>query len=110
MAQPFGGLVPASHFTYAVDTLTRGAATPAYALAYEEAFMVLAGVLDLETFDAAGTATVQRLGARDLGFVPAGVKHRLVNRDAATARFGAIAGSKDAGPIGWQRALTGATV
>jgi mannose-6-phosphate isomerase-like protein (cupin superfamily) len=110
MAAAFGGLVPASHFTYAVDTLTRGALTPAYVLDAEEAFMVLAGVLDVETYDAAGNVTTQRCGVRDLAFVPAGVKHRIVNRDAATARFGTITGSKDAGPIAWQTVLTGAAV
>ncbi len=105
MAAAAGGLVAPTHFTYAVDTLTRGAATPAYALAVEEAFMVLDGVLDVETFDAAGDATVARIGPRDLALIPAGTKHRLVNRDAATARFGAIAGSKDAVPIAWREAV-----
>lgn len=105
MSAAYGGLVAPSHFTYAVDTLTRGAVTPAYALGVEEAFMVLDGVLDVETFDAAGNASTQRLGARDLAWVPAGVKHRLANRDAATVRFGAIAGSKDAVPIAWQETL-----
>jgi mannose-6-phosphate isomerase-like protein (cupin superfamily) len=109
MNKEFGGLVAPSHFTYAVDTLTRGGATPAYALDVEEAFMVLGGVLDVETFDAAGNVTTQRLGARDLAFVPAGVKHRIANRDAATARFGAITGSKDARPLNWERALASAT-
>ena len=103
-----GGLVAPSHFTYAVDTLTRGAATPAYALDVEEAYMVLAGVLDVETYAAAGTVTTQRCGPRDLAFVPAGVKHRVVNRDAATARYGSIVGSKDASAIAWQRALASA--
>jgi mannose-6-phosphate isomerase-like protein (cupin superfamily) len=106
MAPAFGGLVAPSHFSYAVDTLTRGAATPAYALDVEEAVMVIDGVLDVETFDAAGNVETQRLGARDLALVRAGVKHRLANRDAATVRFGSIAGSKDAGPIGWQPALS----
>jgi mannose-6-phosphate isomerase-like protein (cupin superfamily) len=110
MAPAAGGLVAPSHFTYAVDTLTRGASTPAYTLDVEDAFMVLDGALDVETYDAAGNATVERLGARDLAWVPAGVKHRLVNRDAATARFGAIAGSKDAVPIPWERALSAAAV
>jgi len=105
MAAAHGGLVSPTHFTYALDSLTRGAATPAYVLATEEAFMVLNGVLDVETFDAAGNATAQRLGPRDLVWIGAGVKHRLVNRDAATARFGAIVGSKDAVPIAWQDAL-----
>ena len=105
MPEEFGGLVTPSHFTYAVATLTRGAATPAYALEFEEAYMVLDGVLDVETLDAAGNATTERLGARDLAWVPAGVKHRLMNRDAATARFGTIVGSKDAAPIAWQRTL-----
>ncbi len=105
MSAASGGLVAATHFTYAVDTLTRGAATPAYTLAVEEAFMMLDGVLDVETFDAAGSTTVQRIGPRDLALIPAGTKHRLVNRDAATARFGAIAGSKDAAPIAWREAV-----
>jgi oxalate decarboxylase/phosphoglucose isomerase-like protein (cupin superfamily) len=105
MSAAFGGLVTPSHFTYAVDTLTRGAVSPAYTLDVEEAFMVIDGVLDLETFDAAGAVTTLRLGARDLGLVTAGVKHRVANRDAATVRFGAIVGSKDAAPIAWERAL-----
>lgn len=100
-----GGLVAPTHFTYAVDTLTRGASTPAYALTYEEAFMVLDGVLDVESYDAAGRASTQRLGPRDLVWIGPGVKHRLHNRDAATVRFGAIAGSKDAVPIAWRDAL-----
>jgi len=98
-------LVAPTHFTYAVDTLTRGAATPAYKLPVEEAFMVLDGVLDVETFDAAGAASVQRLGARDLALIAPGMQHRLVNRDAATVRFGAIAGSKDAVPVAWREAV-----
>jgi mannose-6-phosphate isomerase-like protein (cupin superfamily) len=109
MAEKFGGLVTPTHFTYAVDTLTRAAATPSYELAVEEAFMVLDGVLDLDTFDGNGTVTTQRLGARDLAFVPAGVAHRLRNTDAATARFGTIVGSKDGVPIAWERALTAAS-
>lgn len=106
MSPAYGGLVAPSHFTFAVDTLTRGATTPAYALEVEEAFMVIDGVLDVDSFDAQGNAVTRRLGARDLAFVPAGVKHRLANRDAATVRFGAIAGSKDAVPVGWQSALS----
>jgi mannose-6-phosphate isomerase-like protein (cupin superfamily) len=109
MAKDLGGLVTPSHFTYAVDTLTRGGVTPAYTLDVEEAFMVLSGVLDVETYDPAGNVTTQRLGARDLAFVPAGVKHRIANRDAATARFGAITGAKDAGPLNWERTLSAAT-
>ncbi len=109
MTKANGGLVEPSHFTYAVDTLTRGGATPAYTLDVEEAFMVLGGVLDIETYDAAGNVTTQRCGMRDLAFVPAGVKHRIVNRDASTARFGAITGSKDAVALNWQRALANAS-
>jgi mannose-6-phosphate isomerase-like protein (cupin superfamily) len=109
MAPEHGGLVPPSHFTFAVDTLTRAAATPAYALDCEEAFMVLGGVLDVETYDADGAITTQRCGPRDLAFVPAGVKHRIVNRDAGTARFAAIVGSKDALPLSWQRSLAPAS-
>ena len=105
MSPASGGLVTPSHFTYAVNTLTRGATTPSYALDAEEAFMVIDGVLDLETFDAGGNVTTQRLGGRDLALVPAGVQHRIVNRDAATARFGDIVGSKDAVPVAWERAL-----
>jgi oxalate decarboxylase/phosphoglucose isomerase-like protein (cupin superfamily) len=101
--------VTPTHFTYAVDTLTRGATTPSYELGVEEAFMVIDGVLDLETFAGDGTSTIVRLGARDLGFVPAGVQHRLVNNDAATVRFGCIVGSKDGVPIAWERALTAAS-
>jgi mannose-6-phosphate isomerase-like protein (cupin superfamily) len=106
MSPAYGGLVVPSHFTYAVDTLTRGATTPAYAIDVEEAFMVIDGVLDVDSFDAAGAVATQRLGPRDLAFLPAGLKHRIANRDAATVRFGAIAGSKDAAPIGWQPALS----
>ena len=104
MAAQFGGLVAPTHFTFAVDTLTRGASTPAYALPCEEAFMMLEGVLDVE-YEAAGGAETQRLGPRDLVWIGPGVKHRLHNRDAATARFAAIAGSKDAAPVAWQDAL-----
>jgi oxalate decarboxylase/phosphoglucose isomerase-like protein (cupin superfamily) len=68
--------------------------------------MVIDGVLDVESYDAAGNVTTARLGPRDLALVPAGVKHRLANRDAATVRFGAIAGAKDAAPVGWERALS----
>ena len=66
-----GGLVTPTHFTYAVDTLTRGAVTPAYALDCESV-MVLDGVLDVETINAAGHASAQRLGPRDLAWIPAG--------------------------------------
>jgi mannose-6-phosphate isomerase-like protein (cupin superfamily) len=106
MASAHGGLIAPSHFTFAVDTLTRGAVTPAYALDVEEAFMVIDGVLDVDATDAAGDVTTQRLGARDLAFVPPGVRHRLANRDAAPVRFAAVTGSKDAVPFGWQRALS----
>jgi mannose-6-phosphate isomerase-like protein (cupin superfamily) len=109
MAPHFGGLVTPTHFTYAVDTLTRGATTPSYELGVEEAFMVLSGVLDLETFDGHGKMTTQRLGARDLALVPAGVQHRLANSDAATVRFGTMTGSKDGVPIAWERALSAAS-
>lgn len=105
MAAAAGGLVAPTHFTYAVETLTRGASTPAYATNAEEALMVLDGVLDVETFDAAGGSNVQRLGPRDLIWIGGGVRRRLHNRDAATARFGAIAGSKDAVPIAWRNTL-----
>ena len=108
MAKEHGGLVMPSHFTYAVDTLTRGAATPAYTLDVEEAFMSIDGVLDIEFIGDDGSFATKRLGKRDLALVPAGVKHRLRNADAAVARFGAIVGSKDAGPFGWQPALSGA--
>ncbi len=109
MAQKFGGLVAPTHFTYAVDTLTRGATTPSYELGVEEAFMVIDGVLDLEIVAGDGTVTTERLGARDLALVPAGVRHRLTNSDAATVRFGAIAGSKDSLPVEWERALSAAS-
>jgi ABC-type phosphate/phosphonate transport system permease subunit len=56
----------------------------------------------VETIDAAGASTTQRLGPRDLALVPAGVRHRLVNRDAATARFATIVGAIGAGPFGWE--------
>ena len=109
MAAKFGGLVTPTYFTYAVDTLTRGATTPSYELGVEGAFMVIDGVLDLETFAGDGRSSVQRLGARDLALVPAGMQHRLLNRDASTVRFGSIVGSKDGAPIAWERALSAAS-
>jgi mannose-6-phosphate isomerase-like protein (cupin superfamily) len=99
-----GGRVTPSHFGFAVDTLTRDAVTPGYTLDVEEAFMVLDGVLDVEADDAAGGWTTQRIGARDVALVPAGVRRRLANRDAGTVRFTAITGSVDAQPFGWQNA------
>jgi mannose-6-phosphate isomerase-like protein (cupin superfamily) len=105
MSTAAGGLVTPSHFTYALETLTRGASTPVYALGFEEALMVIEGVRDVESYDAGGTPSVQRLGARDLAWIPAGTQHRLRNSDAGTVRFGAIAGSKDAAPIAWREAL-----
>jgi mannose-6-phosphate isomerase-like protein (cupin superfamily) len=104
MTREDGGKVTPTHFTFAVDTLSRGAETPAYDRDVEEAFMVIDGVLDVETVDAAGATATQRIGPRDLALVPAGVRRRIVNRDAATARFAAIAGATDAGPFGWERA------
>jgi oxalate decarboxylase/phosphoglucose isomerase-like protein (cupin superfamily) len=70
----------------------------------EEAIMVIEGALDVESLDAAGTVHTQRIGARDLALVPAGVAHRIVNRDAGSARFAAIVGAVDATPFGWDRA------
>jgi glyoxylate utilization-related uncharacterized protein len=104
MARDAGGRVTPTHFTFAVDALTRGGETPAYDRDVEEAFMVIDGALDVETVDAAGASVTQRLGPRDLALVPAGVRRRLVNRDAATARFATIVGAIDAGPFGWERA------
>jgi mannose-6-phosphate isomerase-like protein (cupin superfamily) len=108
MAPAAGGRVTPTHFTFAVDALARGARTPDYALDVEEAFMVIDGVLDVESIDPAGTVTTQRIGARDLALVPAGVRHRIVNRDAATARFAAITGAVDARPFPWDVRLTAA--
>ena len=105
MAPELGGLVAPSHFCYSVDELTRGAVTPAYTLDVEEAFMVISGVLDVEFLDENGVVAMQRLCARDLALVPAGVRRRVRNSDASTARFGAIVGSKDAAVFGWQNQL-----
>ncbi len=104
MTREAGGRITPTHFAFAVDTLTRGAQTPAYTLDVEEAFMVIDGALDVESIDASGVAVTQRIGARDLALVPAGVAHRIVNRDAGTARFAVIAGAVDAAPFGWDRA------
>jgi mannose-6-phosphate isomerase-like protein (cupin superfamily) len=102
-----GGLVEPTHFSFAVDSLSRGAATPFYRRNVEEAFMVLSGVLDIE-FDDGGESARERLGPRDLVKVPAGVRHRLSNEDAVTARFAAIVGARDISPFGWTEvALTG---
>jgi len=76
----------------------------AYALAVEEAIMVIDGALDVESIDATGAVTTQRLGARDLALAPPGVRHRIVNRDAATARFAAITGAVDARAVAWESA------
>jgi mannose-6-phosphate isomerase-like protein (cupin superfamily) len=102
MAPEAGGRVVPSHFTFALDSLTRGALTPAYVLDVEEALMVVDGVLDVEALDAAGVVSMQRLGPRDLALVPAGVRRRLANRDAATVRFASIVGATTALPFGWQ--------
>jgi mannose-6-phosphate isomerase-like protein (cupin superfamily) len=104
MAAGAGGRITPTHFTFAVDSLTRGAQTPAYALAVEEAIMVIDGALDVESIDATGAVTTQRLGARDLALAPPGVRHRIVNRDAATARFAAITGAVDARAVAWESA------
>jgi mannose-6-phosphate isomerase-like protein (cupin superfamily) len=96
-----GGRITPTHFTFAVDALTRGACTPAFVRDVEEAFMVIDGVLDVESVDDAGVATTTRVGPRDLALVPAGVRRRIVNRDAATVRFAAIVGAVDARPFGW---------
>lgn len=100
MDAKFGGLIVPTNFCFGVDTLTRGAWTPAYARTSEEALMVIEGVLDLELSDASGTAT-QRLGPRDLALVPAGTKRRLGNSDAGTVRFASIVGDPQASPLGW---------
>jgi mannose-6-phosphate isomerase-like protein (cupin superfamily) len=110
MSAAAGGRIEPSHFTFAVDTLTRDAQTPEYVLDVEEAFMVIDGVLDVELIDAGGTVAVQRLGARDLALVPAGLRRRVRNRDAAGVRFAAIAGSAAARPFGWMPAFASAAV
>jgi mannose-6-phosphate isomerase-like protein (cupin superfamily) len=99
-----GGLVTPTHFTFAIGALTRDAVTPEYVLPVEEAFMVLDGVLDVDSFDHAGNVTTQRLGARDLALVPAGSRHRLADRDAAGVRFATMTGAVDASPVGWRSA------
>ncbi len=102
MQPAHGGRVTPSHFGFAVDTLTRDATTPAYVLDVEEAFMVLDGVLDVETLDATGAVTTQRLGARDVALVAPGARRRFANRDAGAVRFAVITGSVDAQPVGWE--------
>jgi mannose-6-phosphate isomerase-like protein (cupin superfamily) len=109
MAGAAGGSIEPSHFTFAVDTLTRGAQTPAYVLDVEEAFMVVDGVLDVELLADDGTPAVQRLAARDLVLVPAGVRHRVRNSDAAAVRFASIVGSAAARPFGWSSAFASAS-
>jgi mannose-6-phosphate isomerase-like protein (cupin superfamily) len=101
MQPEHGGLVTPPHFTFAQNELTRGAATPTYGLAAEEALMVIDGVLDIELIDADRSAS-QRLGPRDLVLIPGGCEHRLRNSDAATVRFLAIVGDPAARPFGWQ--------
>ena len=102
MSPASGGRVTPTHFTFALDSLTRGAITPAYTLAAEAAYLVVDGVLDVETAAESGAATTQRLGARDLALVPAGVRHRIANRDAATVRFASVVGSTVTPAFGWQ--------
>jgi quercetin dioxygenase-like cupin family protein len=103
-----GGLVEPTHFSYAVATLSRGASTPVYRRDVEEAVMVLDGVLDVEFEDDAGERARKRLGPRDLVLVPAGVRHRILNDDAGTVRFGEIIGARDVSPFGWtETALSG---
>jgi mannose-6-phosphate isomerase-like protein (cupin superfamily) len=104
MASGAGGRVEPTHFTFAVDALTRDAQTPAYVLDVEEAIMVIDGALDVESIDPAGAVTTQRIGARDLALVPPGVRRRIVNRDAATVRFATITGAVDARPCAWESA------
>ena len=101
MAREAGGRIMPTHFTFALDTLTRDAQSPAYALEVEEAFMVLDGALDVESIDAAGVALTRRLGPRDLAFVPAGVRRRIANSDASTVRFATITGAVDARAVAW---------
>ncbi len=105
----YGGLITPTHFSFGVDTLTRGARTPAYTRPVEEAFMVIDGVLDVEFSDGSQTAT-RRLGRRDLVLVPAGTLRRLSNTDAPAARFASIVGDPSAAPIGWRTAREAARV
>lgn len=109
MKPEHGGLVTPSHFTFALAELTPNAATPAYPLGAEEAFMVIEGVLDVELIDGDASAT-ERLGPRDLAVVPAGVERRLVNRDPSRVRFASIVGDPNAGPIAWREASGAARV
>jgi mannose-6-phosphate isomerase-like protein (cupin superfamily) len=104
MAPAAGGRVTPTHFTFALDSLTRDAETPAYALDVEEAFMVIDGALDVDTIGHDGTVTTERIGPRDLALVPAGVAHRIANRDAASVRFATITGAADARAFGWDAA------
>jgi mannose-6-phosphate isomerase-like protein (cupin superfamily) len=104
MDPKYQGLVTPAHFSFALDSLTRGARTPAYERPVEEAFMVIDGVLDLELIDGTRSAW-QRLGPRDLALVPAGLSRRLSNSDAATVRFASIVGDAAAPPVAWRGAL-----
>lgn len=101
MQPEHGGLVTPPHFTFAQNELTRGAATPAYRLAAEEALMVVDGVLDVELIEGDRSAR-ERLGPRDLVLIPAGCEHRLSNSDAGPVRFLAIVGDPAARPFGWR--------
>ena len=55
--------------------------------------------------DAFAEGVAQRLAARDLAWIPPGVRHRIANRDVSTVRFGDIVGSPSAGPIAWEQTL-----
>jgi mannose-6-phosphate isomerase-like protein (cupin superfamily) len=95
-----GGLVEPTYFSFALDTLSRGASTPLYRRDVEEAFMILDGVLDVE-LDADGEHARTRLGPRDLVLVQPGIRRRLLNEDAGTVRFASIIGARDVSPFGW---------
>jgi mannose-6-phosphate isomerase-like protein (cupin superfamily) len=103
-----GGQVPPQSFCFATSTLERGGVTPDYTVAYEEAFMVMDGVLDVELLGGAAQWTTHRFGPRDLAHIPPGIPHRLRNSGAEPVRFATIAGSAQAVPVAW--ALAGAAL
>jgi len=100
MAASAGGLVEPAHFTFAIDRLSRAAATPVYRRDAEEAFMVIGGVIEVEIGEGDDVA-VACLGPRDLVLVPAGVPRRVRNVDAGTSAFASIAGAVTTRPIAW---------
>ena len=100
MARDLGGIVEPAHFTFAIHRLSRGAVTPVYQRNVEEAFMIVDGVVEVEIGEGEDVA-VERLGARDLALVPAGVSRRLRNVDAGIGTVASIVGSAETTPVAW---------